>query len=163
MKDTNRHPLRQAVCVALLSLCSGIVAAPADAAPAEWRGAVARSWQSAHLQARPAATPTSVAAPQIVSGKILTPKVNVRIGSATPEYHFVFNAPGYYSSNTFIFTGPSGQTVYQDYGVPPPGPEKTGGITFADLYGGFTIYSEPGIWTLTSASISDLARQYDQL
>ena len=95
-------------------------------------------------------------APMVLSGKILTPTFSVNTTQAKPTITFKFNAPGQYSYNNFIFTGPSGQTVFTGYGIAPPGPETRGTITYADAYNGFTIFSEPGTWTMTSGQIGDL-------
>jgi hypothetical protein len=95
----------------------------------------------------------TVAPPAITAAKILTPSVSVRTAPGYGLFSFTFTAPGYYNYNNFIFTGPSGQTVDVGYSIAPPGAEKAGSIVF---FNPFSIYTQPGTWTLTEAQIGDL-------
>jgi hypothetical protein len=96
----------------------------------------------------------TVAPPAITAAKILTPSVSVRTAPGYGLFSFTFNAPGYYNYNNFVFTGPSGQEVVAGYAISPPGAEKTGSIVF---FNPFSIYTQPGTWTLTLAQIGDLS------
>jgi hypothetical protein len=98
-----------------------------------------------------------VAPPAILSGSIVTPTVSVTTGAASPTFRFKFNAPGYYYENQVGFTGPSGQSIGFGYFIAPPGAEKTGTITFDGAGQPLSVYTQPGVWKLTYAEITDLA------
>jgi hypothetical protein len=83
--------------------------------------------------------------------------VSVLVGAASPAFRIRFNAPGYYDENQLGFTGPSGQSIGFGYFIAPPGAEKTGTITFDGAGQPLSVYTQPGVWTLTYANIIDLA------
>jgi hypothetical protein len=140
---------------AIIALVSGAIPARAEDLPLPMPPHLALPVVMARHDAKPGAR--SVAPPTIVSGKILTPSISVAVAPATPAMTFKFSAAGYFNYAYFFFTGPSGQMLNFGYGVAPPGAETAGTITFANAGSPLSIYTQPGIWKMTSAYIVDLA------
>jgi hypothetical protein len=90
--------------------------------------------------------------PAIVSGQITSGALNVIVPPAAPVLQLNYRAPGVYAM-LLEFTSPHGQVLTSSYvGQTLHGAQGT--ITFQDFANTLGLYAEPGIWTLTSATIS---------
>jgi hypothetical protein len=90
----------------------------------------------------------------ILSGRIVTPVLNVYKAPATPGVRFKFDAPFAAALVNFGFVSPSGQTYYAAYFAYAP--NATHGTLDAQyVYLPLSPYAEAGTWTLTSARIID--------
>ncbi len=140
-------------CVALLHPGGGT----ARAAPMPGQGrAVAAPRLAGGALRRPNGR-TAVTPPVITAGSILTPALSVTQAPAAPAISFTFKAPGYYDTNTFSFTNATGQGFSTGYGIPPPGLEKSGTIVFSNPLSPLSIFLPPGTYSLSSATLTDLA------
>lgn len=99
------------------------------------------------LSALPAA-----AAPQLVSGSIVTKAVNVLKAPAAASVSLNINAPNGVSQATLVFTSPAKQQYVIN--TTSLGSEARNGVV--SLNGGqFSIFAQPGNWMLTSVSLAD--------
>jgi hypothetical protein len=97
------------------------------------------------------------AAPSIISGKILTPSLDVKVAPANPKISFKYTSPGLFSSVQFWIESPSGRGFIADVFQTPIPDSKSGSMIVQRTGAGLGLYAEPGIWTLTAAYIYDNA------
>lgn len=110
--------------------------------------------------------PPTTTAPVIVSGKILTPALNVTTAPAAPQISVKFETgpAGLSYIQAYFVSDTSGQVRYATYYAPgdvdAPSPTK-GTLKIEQPVGGaLSLYSAAGSWTLASLTIQDAAGNY---
>jgi hypothetical protein len=102
------------------------------------------------------------AAPEITSGKILTPSINVAIPPAAPEVMVHISSPA--NSVTFTWTGPSGQTLNSwfvggNWGGPTLFQAYNAATPSTGFQLAFNLFTQPGGWTLSSVQVCSMTVQ----
>jgi hypothetical protein len=107
--------------------------------------------------------PRPTTAPVIVSGKILTPTLNVTVAPAAPEISVKFQTgpAGLAYIVAYYYSDTSGQLRYATYYAPgdfdAPSPAKGRLKIEQPIYGALGLYSAAGSWTLEQLTIADAA------
>ena len=93
--------------------------------------------------------------PAIDSGEILTTDLHVQTAPGSPAVNAKFTAANGISSIVFGFTSPSGRVVDVGYSFQQKPTPATGQIKVQPAGFSLGLYAEPGVWTMTFASIED--------
>jgi hypothetical protein len=128
--------------------------APLQRRPHSVAMAQARDRAAAQALARAHGAGQRLAAPEILSGKIISAVLNVAKAPALPEFSISYKAPGAIDYVSFGFFSPSGQYYSGIFYFYAPS-ERAGTLLVSEPDYQLNLYSEPGVWTLSYIDIVD--------
>jgi hypothetical protein len=100
-----------------------------------------------------------LAAPAILSGKIVSAVLNVAKAPALPAFSIRYTAPGAIDYISFGFFSPSGQVYAGIFTFYAPS-ERSGTLNVSEPDYQLSLFSEPGVWTLSYVDIVDYDGSY---
>ena len=157
--------IRVLTCLAALGFSYGAAwgAAPSGNMPADLQAflkrdpALAARLGTAHWWQLDGIGPSQAQArvPAIDSGEILSTDLHVQTAPGAPAVQAKFTAANGISSIIFGFTSPSGKVIDVEYDYQQQPTPATGQIKVQTPESPFSLYAQPGVWTMTFAGIED--------